>query len=172
MNVLFLDQFSEPGGGQQALLDVISAVREAGWKIVVGLPGEGPVATRIRALGAPVERGQVLFELAPLDSYRIVLQVDEDDIADVSPGQRGHLALAAMPSERFPFVVEKVIEIAQSEDGRNIFRVEARLEGASSSLRPGMKGVGKIAVERRKLWWVWSHNLVDRLGLWVWARLP
>jgi biotin carboxyl carrier protein len=30
-----------------------------------------------QSLGAPLERGEVLFEVAPLDSYRVVLEVDE-----------------------------------------------------------------------------------------------
>jgi multidrug resistance efflux pump len=32
-------------------------------------------------LGAPVEQGQVLFEVAPLEHYRLVLQIDERDVA-------------------------------------------------------------------------------------------
>ena len=34
-----------------------------------------------QSLGAPLERGQVMLELAPLDAYRVTLQVDERDIA-------------------------------------------------------------------------------------------
>ena len=46
-----------------------------------------------QSLGSPVERGQVLFEVAPLDGYRIVLRVDERDIPYVALGQRGELAV-------------------------------------------------------------------------------
>ena len=35
-------------------------------------------------LGAPVERGNVLFEVAPLNAYRIVLKVDERDIVEAT----------------------------------------------------------------------------------------
>jgi multidrug resistance efflux pump len=38
-----------------------------------------------QSLGAPIERGQVLFEVAPLDAYRIMLEIDERDIAHVQP---------------------------------------------------------------------------------------
>ena len=56
-----------------------------------------------QSLGAPIERGEVLFEVAPLDAYRIMLQIDERDIAHVQPGQRGELALSrpAAPAPRF-----------------------------------------------------------------------
>ncbi|HSE36058.1 MAG TPA: HlyD family efflux transporter periplasmic adaptor subunit, partial [Blastocatellia bacterium] len=77
-------------------------------------------------LGAPVEEGKVLFELAPLDAYRIVLQVDERDIGQVAVGQRGHLLLAALPHDVMPFTVEKITPVSTPRDGRNFFRVEGR----------------------------------------------
>lgn len=56
MRLLFLDQFSDPGGAQQVLLDLLPAIRERGWQAVVGLPGEGEMVPRIRELGFAVER--------------------------------------------------------------------------------------------------------------------
>lgn len=137
-------------------------------------PFDGVIVTGdlSHSLGAPVERGQVLFELAPLDSYRMVLEVGENDIADVDPGQSGQLVLAALPNEHFPFVVEQVIGIADSENGRSIFRVEAGLQGELGKIRPGMKGVAKILIGERRLIWVWTHNLIERVGLWFWSHLP
>jgi len=56
MRLLLLDQFSEPGGAQQCLLEWLPAVRERGWSAVVGLPGEGPLVERVRELGFDAER--------------------------------------------------------------------------------------------------------------------
>jgi glycosyltransferase involved in cell wall biosynthesis len=55
MRILFVDQFSEPGGGQGALLDLLPAVGERGWAAHVALPSGGPLADRVRALGATVD---------------------------------------------------------------------------------------------------------------------
>lgn len=55
MNILFIDQFSEPGGGQGALLDLLPAVGERGWTAHVALPGGGSLPDRIRVLGATVD---------------------------------------------------------------------------------------------------------------------
>ena len=123
-----------------------------------------------QALGSPVEKGQVLFQVASLDGYRIVLRVDERDIAHVEPGQHGELALAALPGADLPVRVEAVTPVSRSEGGRNTFRVEATLEAPSGSLRPGMAGVAKIRVGRRRVLWIWTHGLVDwlRLALWSW----
>jgi RND family efflux transporter MFP subunit len=124
-----------------------------------------------QSLGAPVERGDILFEVAPLDSYRIILKVDERDVSDLAVGQTGHLALTGMPGEVLPVELEKITPVATAEEGRNYFKVEAHLQGeALPTLRPGMQGVGKIDVEPRKLIWIWTHKIVQwwRMFLWSW----
>jgi RND family efflux transporter MFP subunit len=124
------------------------------------------------SLGSPVERGEVLFEVAPLDRYRIILEVDEREISDVELGQPGELTLSAIPGESLPLHVERITRVATSEDARNFFRVEAGLEKAPKRLRPGMEGVGKIEAGRRSLLWIWTHSLFDWFRLWAWKRLP
>jgi RND family efflux transporter MFP subunit len=123
-------------------------------------------------LGTPVEQGKVLFQIAPLDAYRVILQVDERDIAHVHVGQTGELALSGMPGERLRFAVKQITPVSTSEDGRNFFRVEAQLDDASARLRPGMEGVGKISVGSRKRIWIWTHPLTDWLRLTAWKWLP
>jgi multidrug resistance efflux pump len=123
-------------------------------------------------LGAPVERGQVLFEIASLDNYRIALHVDEHDLAEVALGQRGELAVTSMPYQRFAFTVTKITAVNNARDGHNRFRVEARLDAQPQRLRPGMEGVGKIEIDERRLVWIWTHGLVDRTRLWIWSSLP
>jgi len=125
-----------------------------------------------QSLGAAVERGNVLFELAPLDTYRVIMKVDERDITDVAVGQTGRLALTSMPNDEFQLVVEKITPVSVVDQGRNYFRVEAKAKGATEKLRPGMEGVGKIEVERRKLIWIWTRKLVHWARMWVWSWWP
>ena len=125
-----------------------------------------------QSLGAAVERGNVLFELAPLDTYRIIMKVDERGIADVAVGQTGRLALNSMPNEAIDLVVEKITPVSVVDQGRNFFRVEATAKGALEKLRPGMEGVGKIHVDERKLLWIWTHKLVHWVRMWIWSWWP
>jgi RND family efflux transporter MFP subunit len=125
-----------------------------------------------RSLGSPVEQGDVLFELAPLDGYRIIVEVDGRDIADVKPAQRGRLTLEALPDQPMSLVVERVTPISTAEDGRNYFRVEAALEEPVATLRPGMEGIAKIDAGQRRLLWIWTHELIDWLRLSTWTWLP
>jgi hypothetical protein len=121
-------------------------------------------------IGAPVEMGQKLFEVAPLASYRVILQVDEREIRHIQAGQSGRLVMTGIAGEPMDFTVAKVTPVATAQDGVNFFRVEATLSDASLRLRPGMEGVGKIEVGRHSLWWVLTHGFTDwlRLTLWVW----
>lgn len=124
-----------------------------------------------QALGAPVQRGDALLTLAPAERYRLVIEVDERDIASVQPGQGGELALASLAGDTLAFVVERVTPVASVRDGRNAFAVEARLRDAAPLLRPGLEGVAKIESGERAMAWIWSHRAVDwlRLALWSWA---
>ncbi len=125
-----------------------------------------------RELGAPVERGQVLFELAPLEKYRVVLEVDERDVAHVQPGQHGRLVLSALPERELLLVVEEVAAVSAAAEGHARFRVEARLEDSPHNLRPGMQGVGKVKAGRHSVGWIWTRRLVEWLYLKLWALMP
>ena len=126
-----------------------------------------------QSLGSPVERGQVLFEIAPRDDYRVALQIDERDISQVAVGQHGELTVSSIPGKRFGFTVSKVTPVNTAKEGRNFFRVEASLsQPPGPRLRPGMEGVGKIDIDERKLVWIWTHRLTDWVRLTLWSWMP
>jgi len=77
VNILFVDQFSDLGGAQKCLLDLIPAVQAAGWNAVCAVPGKGGLVERVRDLGVachtlpavPLAAGTK----APLDFIRFAL---------------------------------------------------------------------------------------------------
>ncbi|WP_432470595.1 efflux RND transporter periplasmic adaptor subunit [Amphritea sp. HPY] len=149
----------------------LKMVREAIERTQLRAPFDGIVVSGdlSQSLGAPVETGQVLFEIAPLESYRVVMEVDEHDVAGVGGGRSGHLIFAALPQSSFDIVVDQLHPIAVSGESGNYFRVEASLDQPSSLLRPGMHGVAKVDMGQRSLLWIWTHGVIDRVRLWLWA---
>jgi RND family efflux transporter MFP subunit len=126
-----------------------------------------------QSLGAPVERGDVLFQVAPLNDYRVILEVDEREVTNIALDQKGELVLAGAPDEKLPIVVEKITPVSNAAEGQNYFRVEAKLENTDlAALRPGMQGVGKIYVGERKLIWIWTHKITHWLKMFFWSWLP
>lgn len=120
-------------------------------------------------LGAPVQRGEVLLTLAPDDRYRLIVEVDERDVALVDAGLHGRLVLTAEPNAVFDFSVVRLLPVAVAADGRNFFEAEGALEAAGKTLRPGMRGVAKIAAGRRPAAWIATHRLFDWLRLTAWS---
>lgn len=123
-------------------------------------------------IGSPVELGKQLFEIAPLQAYRVILQVDEGEMRHVQLGQQGQLMISGIVGDPLPLSVTKITPMATARDGRNFFRVEAGLNQVPAQLRPGMEGVGKINVGERGLWWVLTHTFTDWLRLTLWDWMP
>lgn len=121
------------------------------------------------SLGSAVKRGDTLFEIAPLAGYRVIVNVDERDIAAVRSGQHGALVLSSITGESLPFTVGNVTSVTTAKEGRTYFRVEAMLGKSADRLRPGMEGVAKINIEERNLFWIWTHRVSDWLRLFFWT---
>ena len=122
-------------------------------------------------LGSPVEQGKLLFELAPLDAWRVILKVDERDISLLQPGQRGDLVLAGLSGTKQRFQVKRITAVAVAQEGRNYFRVEALLLQPGARLRPGMEGVGKVEAGSASALRVATRRFTEwlRLAIWEWA---
>lgn len=143
-------------------------------RTVVTAPFDGVIVSGdlSQSLGAPVERGTILYEVAPLSVFRVILKVDERDVGDIRVGERGNILLSAFPHDPIPFQVEKITPVSTAKEGRNFFRVEAKLDYNDARLRPGLEGVGKIEIERRRYVWIWTHQALDSLRLMLWKWLP
>jgi len=155
----------------QAQLDLIE-YKLARTKLVAPFEGVVVSGDLSQALGAPVEKGQVLFEVAPLDAYRIILQVDERDVTYLKEEQLGTLILSSLPDEELFFTVKSITPVSTAKEGKNYFRVEAQLDDLSQNLRPGMEGVGKVKIGRENLFWIWTYKIINWFRLWVWSWLP
>lgn len=121
-----------------------------------------------QSLGAPVATGDVLFEIASAEKYRLVLEVDEHDIGYIKPDQFAQLRMASLPTSVWEAELGDVLPVAVSEKGKSAFRVPATITGDAAALRPGMEGIGKVSVGQRSVFWVYSHSLFDRIRYFAW----
>ena len=119
-----------------------------------------------QSIGMPVKRGQELMTVATERAFRIVAEVDEQDIAALRVGQTAQVMFAALP-QPVAFTVARIAPVATSADGRNVFEIEgsgtAAAQTSRSSLRPGLRGVAKIDIEASHIALVWWH----RASLWL-----
>lgn len=136
---------------------------------VSGLVVSGDLSQR---LGTPVTRGDILFEIATLDAYRVLIEVSEYDVGLIRPGQAGSLVLTGLSGEDIRFSVTGISSVAEAKDGENRFRVEGDVADPPQGLRPGMEGVAKIEIGRERLVWIWMRGTIDRLRMIVWRFTP
>jgi biotin carboxyl carrier protein len=123
-------------------------------------------------LGAPVQRGDTLLTIAPIESFRLMIEVDERDISEVMLKKTGKVALISLPGNSLPFEVLSITPAAITKEERNFFEVEGRLKANNAiTLRPGLEGIAKIQIGKRTLIWVLSHRVIEwsRIALWKWG---
>jgi multidrug efflux pump subunit AcrA (membrane-fusion protein) len=115
--------------------------------------------------GRPVQQGQVLFEVAPLEEMIVEVEVPDREISRVRAGMPVTFRLEA--GGRRESRIERVHPQSEPRDGRNAFVCEAPLSN-DSDLRPGMRGRAKIESDRRPLAWILGHRLWEWIVTTLW----
>jgi len=123
-------------------------------------------------LGAPVEPGAELFTIAPLDAFRLVLDIDERDLDLVTAGSLGTMRLKARAGVDIPLAVTSLTSVARVEEGRRLFRAEAQPLDTPEDLRPGLEGVARIEAGRHSLAFIWTRRLRGWASLAIWQWWP
>jgi biotin carboxyl carrier protein len=121
-----------------------------------------------QSVGMPVKRGQELMTIAPDRGWRIVAEVEEQELGHVREGQPAQALFAAVAGEApLRFAVTRIAPVATQAEGRNVFEVEGTPPAPAEALRPGMRGVARIEVGERALgaiWWERAQHAWHRLA--------
>jgi hypothetical protein len=120
-----------------------------------------------RVEGSPLNKGHVLFEIAPLNNMLIQMAISVDDIRYVSPNQILSIILDAYPNEIFEQTITKIQPRATTRDGQQVFVLEARINNVDGRLRPGLKGRGRVYAGTETLGWVILHKAWEHLFKWI-----
>jgi multidrug efflux pump subunit AcrA (membrane-fusion protein) len=119
-------------------------------------------------IGAPVEIGAILFEIALIESLRAELYVPEDLIPDVKTGQNGELVSVGHPYQRVPLVIEQIHPMAEMVNQKNVIKVRARLLERHQWMRPGMEGLAKISAGQERYIWIAFRRFINWMRMKLW----
>jgi len=120
-------------------------------------------------VGSSVKLGDRLLEMADLSDLVLVAKVSDRDIALIAAGQTGEMAPKSGPTLSVPIVVDRIVPLAQPEEGDNAFEVYCTFPGdAPDWFRPGMEGEVKFNGPRKSLGWIASRRVLDTLRIWLW----
>jgi len=115
-------------------------------------PADGAVLRRDGEIGQFIAAGQTVFTLSCCAPMRVAAEVDEEDIARVSVGQKVSMRSDALPKLIFDGEVAQITP--KGDPVARSYRVRVRFvdpaQEATSGLRPGMTMDANIVVSRRE----------------------
>ena len=117
--------------------------------------------------GAPVEMGQTLFEIGPLDKMLIEIAVPEEEVTYVKTGMPIAIKLNAYPFETWSGNVMRIHPKSEMRDSKSVFIAEVEIDNEGRKLKPGMKGSGKIKSGAYPIGWNLFHRPLEQLRYWT-----
>lgn len=123
-----------------------------------------------KAEGASVTKGDVLYEVGPIDQLNIEIAIPAEEIAHVNVDQNVRVWIDGFESKSFTAKINKVSPRSELRDARNVFVAEVTINNPEFRYRPGMKGHVRIDCRRHSLAWNMLHKpwnyIVSRLTWW------
>ena len=114
-----------------------------------------------RSEASSVETGQVLFEVGPIDAFKVQIEIPADEIAQVKVGHPVKIWIEGNEDEPLEAEIEKLHPRSQIREAMNVFIAELKFDNIDDRFRPGMKGSVRISCERRSLGWSMFHKPVN-----------
>lgn len=116
-----------------------------------------------RAVGSPLETGQTLLEVAPLDAMRVEVAVPENEVLFVRPGASAQVRFSALPTRLIRGQLAMLNPAAEIRNNENVFVASWQIDNPDDQLRPGMRGFATLYGPRRPLGWKPLRNLMETL---------
>jgi hypothetical protein len=131
-----------------------------------GIVVEGDLRERI---ASPVKQGDALFKVARIDTLYAEAEIGERDVKEILGKTKGEIAFVTQPKMKYPVTIQIVEPAAVTKKDGNVFLVRLTLDnGAETWWRPGMTGLCKLSVEKRTLFWIFTHRTTDFLRMKLW----
>ena len=139
-------------------------------QIVSSFDGIVVEGERQMLLGRPTRQGDALYRLARLEGMYLRIDIPQESVHFISPGETGEFVFLSRPGEALPIEVSRIVPMARVEPGQGAFFevIAEPLVASSEWWRPGMEGVARIDQGRRSVIWVLGHRLINRLRVWLW----
>ncbi|HID70480.1 MAG TPA: HlyD family efflux transporter periplasmic adaptor subunit [Desulfobacterales bacterium] len=137
-----------------------SLLRDRQQKLDLDSPLEGIVLTGDlkQEVGGPVTRGQMLFEIAPLETVLIELAVPDEDVSYVKKDMEVEIRFDAFPGRTWKATIDRIAPKSDLVQGVNVFLTTLELKNDNRMLQPGMQGHAKVNCGRRSLAWIYFHK--------------
>jgi multidrug resistance efflux pump len=118
-------------------------------------------------VGSPLERGQTLIEVAPMDRMIIEIEIPEHEIGFVKKGAKTRIKIDAIGGKSIRVPLSEIFPAAEIRNDRNIFVGRIELDNPDQKLRPGMRGEATMYGPLRPWIWSWVRGGIERVLWWM-----
>ncbi len=115
--------------------------------------------------GVPVQRGQRLFDISPVETFVVRLAIPAAEVHHINPGMPVSIRLEAEASFRRSGTLSKIEPASRIHESKNVFIGVTQVDDPDGQLRPGMRGRARITAAPKSLGWILFHGPIDFLRL-------
>ncbi|MCA9132308.1 MAG: efflux RND transporter periplasmic adaptor subunit [Planctomycetales bacterium] len=108
--------------------------------------------------GAPVSRGDMLFEIAPMERMQIEIHLSTDDLARIDVGDTATVRVDAAPGAKWSADLTRIDPRGKVIDSEVVFAAEIEVDNSAHQLRPGMRGTARLSAGSQTIGWLLFHR--------------
>lgn len=120
-----------------------------------------------RSIGAPLEVGQSIAEVAPLDRMMVEIEIPEHEIGYVRADSTARIRLTASNSGAIQKQIDQLYPSAEVRDNANVFVATIEVENGDGDLRPGMRGTAITYGPIRPWFWSYVRSGAEKVLWWI-----
>ena len=118
-------------------------------------------------VGASIEIGQTIFEVAPLNTMVVEIEIPEHEIGFVKPDAMSRVRIGAVGGKSIRMPLSDLYPAAELRNDQNVFVGRIIVDNEQLQLRPGMQGDATIYGPLRPLAWSWVRGSWERVLWWL-----
>lgn len=120
-----------------------------------------------RYVGSPLELGQTLMEIAPLDRVVVEVEIPAHEINYVHRDAETRVRIDSVGGKSLRMRLDELFPAAELREDRNVFVGRIHVNNSELNLMPGMRGEA-IAYGPLRPWiWSWVRGGVERVLWWI-----
>lgn len=120
-----------------------------------------------RYVGSPLERGQTLMEIAPMDKMVFEVEIPEYEIGYVRQGAETRIKIDAIGGKSMQLTLDDLYPRAELRDDRNVFVAKINVDNQDGKLKPGMLGQATTYGPLRPWVWSWVRGGFEQVLWWI-----
>lgn len=109
----------------------------------------------------PVQVGELLYEIGPLDPLRLNVAIPAADRDHIEVGMPVEFRPDRDVNDLRTGTIQRIRPVTETVDERNVFIAEIEIRNPDSLLRPGMEGAARVLSHEKPAGWILLHRATD-----------